>query len=129
MSNETAKVLEELKAEIENTFGFHEELGEARINLGPCAPFAKSFSEAWNARFEQKTHICFVMDKENNECWHTLVRLPGGKLYDGGVGLHTDANYDSARFEIEEMLVYDEALLEERAYGIDRSYSRYCPDF
>ena len=57
-----------------------------------------------------------------------ILKLPWGELYDGGIGLHTDAFYQS-KFLIDEMPVYDHDKLEKWSYGLDRTYPRFCPDF
>jgi hypothetical protein len=49
-------------------------------------------------------------------------------LYDGGVGVH-DENYYDSRFKIEDMKVYDYQLLDQRSYGLNRAYPRFCPNF
>ena len=96
-------VLDDLKNDINQLLGFHEDT--PRINYGPCGVFAQLFFEAWNRRFKDKVHICFVMTPNREECWHTLIRLPGGKLYDGGIGIHSDDTY-TADYLIDDMFIY-----------------------
>ena len=70
----TEDILDELKTEINQLLGYHE--GIPRINYGPCGIFAQLFYEAWNSRFTEKVHICFVMTLSRDECDHVLIRLP-----------------------------------------------------
>lgn len=121
----TATLLTKLSHAINAEFGFHEET--PRINYGPCGVFATLFMEAWNARFAEKAHIVFVMTPERDECWHIAVRLPSKLLYDGGIGLHTEQCYPG--YLLEDMVDYDQALMEKWSYGLDRTYPRYCPAF
>lgn len=90
--------------------------------------FAQIFFLKWNELFEQKVHICFVMTPSRDECDHVCICFPTGELYDGGIGIHTRKNY-IPKFVIDDMVVYDESLLEEWSYGLDRTYPRFCPDF
>ena len=55
--------------------------------------------------------------------------LPNGSLYDGGIGVHSEKIYIDKGFYITVMGNYDLELLEQHAYGLDRKYPRYCPDF
>jgi len=119
-------VLENIKEEINAEYGFHD--GIPRINYGPCGVFAKVFWDCWNGLFETKVHIAFVMTAARDECDHVCICFPTGELYDGGVGLHSRADY-SGEFVIDEMLVYDESLLDKWSYGLDRTYPRFCPRF
>ncbi len=119
-------VLNDLKNEVNQLLGFHE--GIPRINYGPCGVFAFLFYQAWNRRFADKVHICFVMTQKWDECDHVVIRLPNGQFYDGGIGVHSDANY-LPQFVIDEMLEYDHDTLEKWSYGLDRTYPRFCPDF
>lgn len=132
MKHEVTLVLNELSQAINQYYGYvtqeGENLGEPVINSGPCGPFADIFFHEWNKRFSDKVTIAFIMEIAKNECYHVLIRLPNGKLYDGGIGVHDPSHYD-ARFNIEEMKVYDWKLLDERSYGLDRTYPRYCPHF
>lgn len=123
---EIQNILTELKNDINALLGFHEKT--PRINYGPCGVLAKLFYDAWNLRFIDKIHICFIMTLDGEECDPVVVRLPWGELYDGGIGLHADTFYQS-KFLIDEMLVYDHNKLEQWSYGLDRTYPRFCPDF
>ncbi len=118
--------LTNLKNDINKLLGFHEDT--PRINYGPCGVFAKLFYEAWNSRFKDKVHIAFIMMRSQEECWHIVIRLPTGELYDGGVGIHTDESYGDD-YIIEEMFSYDHERLEKWSYGLDRDYPRFCPNF
>lgn len=120
------KVLENIKEEINQEYGFHDEI--PRINYGPCGVFAQIFFNKWNSLFEKKVHICFVLTPSRDECDHIVIRLPSGELYDGGIGIHTENVY-KPKFLIEDMLNYDEALLEKWSYGLNRKYPRFCPHF
>lgn len=71
--------------------------------------------------------MAFVMVKESDECWHTLIRLPNGALFDGGFGVHDAEKYSN--FNIEYMDKLNMELLEKRAYGLERGYPRYCSNF
>lgn len=124
--------LNNISKEINEEYGYvilpGDNYGEPAINSGPCGPFAKAFCEIWNSQFEQKVNIVFVMTPDKNECWHIAVRLPGGELFDGGVGVHKEEKYEDKYF-LEGMVKYDDKLMEERSYGLNRKYSRYCPSF
>ncbi|STX50946.1 Uncharacterised protein [Legionella busanensis] len=126
MDAEQTKILNDLKNDVNQLLGFHE--GTPRINYGPCGVFAKLFFDAWNSRFKEKVHIVFVMVASKEECWHIAIRLPTGELYDGGIGIHTEANYDEG-YIMDDMLVYNHDLLEKWSYGLGRTYPRFCPDF
>lgn len=126
MQRNVKAALEKIKKEINEEYGFHEDT--PRINYGPCGVFAKIFFDKWNKLFDLKSHICFILTPTKDECDHIVVRLPSGELYDGGIGIHTDDEYLN-KFLIEEMIDYDEQLLEKWSYGLDRTYPRFCPTF
>ena len=126
MNDQEKTILNDLTNDINQLLGFHE--NTPRINYGPCGVFAQLFYEAWNNRFPEKVHICFVMMPSGDECDHVVIRLPTGDLYDGGVSVHSDDFY-TPQFIIEDMLEYDHAILEKWSYGLDRTYPRFCPDF
>lgn len=126
LNPKTREVLEKINEEINQTYGFHD--GIPRINYGPCGVFAKIFFDKWNELFDNKCNICFVLTQDREECDHITIRLPSGELYDGGIGIHTDNEYLDT-FLIEDMLNYDEKLLDKWSYGLDRVYPRFCPDF
>ena len=126
MTEEMTAILDALKDSINHLLGFHDDT--PRINYGPCGVFAQLFLQAWNSRFSEKVHICFVMTVDRGECDHIVIRLPSGALYDGGIGIHSDKAY-TAEFVVDDMLQYDHDLLEKWSYGLDRTYPRFCPDF
>ncbi|MCX7114449.1 MAG: GNAT family N-acetyltransferase [Gammaproteobacteria bacterium] len=119
-------ILNQLKNKVIRLLGFHEDT--PRINYGPCGVFAHLFFHAWNIRFSEKVHICFVLTKNKEECDHIVIRLPSGELYDGGIGVHDDALY-TEKFIVEDMRIYHHATLDKWSYGLDRTYPRYCPNF
>lgn len=122
----THTVLNDLKDDVNKLLGFHEDT--PRINYGPCGVFAKLFFDAWNKRFDEKVHICFIMTMDFEECDHVLIRLPWGELYDGGIGIHNESTY-SNKFLIDDMLEYDRDKLEKWSYGLDRIYPQFCPNY
>ena len=126
MTEEMAAILDALKDDINQLLGFHDDT--PKINYGPCGVFALLFFQAWNSRFSEKIHICFVMTPDRGECDHIVIRLPSGDLYDGGIGIHSDEAY-APEFVVEDMLQYDHDKLEKWAYGLDRTYPRFCPNF
>lgn len=126
MLPKTREILENIKNEINHEYGFHNEI--PRINHGPCGVFAKIFYDKWNELFDNKCHICFILTYDRDECDHIAIRLPSGEIYDGGVGIHTENEY-SGKFLIEDMINFDENLLDKWSYGLDRAYPRFCPDF
>ena len=130
--NNSYNLLNELSDKINKLYGYvkiaGDNFGEPAINSGPCGPFANAFFKLWNMKFTEKVHIVFVMVKNSDECWHVLIRLPNGLLYDGGHGVHSEEKY-SGKFDIEDMIEYDLELLEKRSYSLDREYPRYCPYF
>ena len=109
MTEEMAAILDALKDSINQLLGFHDDT--PKINYGPYGVFAQLFFQAWNCRFEEKVHICFVMTVDRGECYHIVIRLPSGALYDGGLGIHSDEAYTS-EFVIDDMLQYDHDILE-----------------
>lgn len=125
-------ILNDLSNHINKLYGYvqvqGDNLGEPAINSGPCGPFAYAFYQAWNKRFKIKVNITFIMTNDSSECWHIAIRLPNGMLFDGGCGVYSDKKYTS-KFKVEDMKEYNLALLDERSYGLDRKYTRYCPDF
>lgn len=132
MKDEITKILNELSKAINKHYGYVQlegsNYGEPAINSGPCGAFANVFFEEWNRRFTEKVIISFVMDTTKDECHHVVCRLPNGLLYDGGIGVHDERHYD-AKFKIEDMRIYDYQLLDERSYGLERVYPRFCPNF
>lgn len=119
-------VLNQLASKINDWLGFHE--GIPRINYGPCGFFAYEFMFAWNQKFQEKVIIVFILTQDETECDHVLVRLPTGELFDGGIGVHHDDTYIE-KFKIVDMEIYQHELLEKWSYGLDRTYSHFCPNF
>lgn len=91
IAEKTKEVLQKIKDEINNEYGFHDEI--PRINYGPCGVFAQIFFKKWNELFKEKVHICFILTQSKDECDHVLIRLPSGELYDSGIGVHSDKQY------------------------------------
>ncbi|HRD70441.1 MAG TPA: hypothetical protein PK657_09865 [Legionella sp.] len=133
MNENIIALLNKLSEEINNFYGYvtleGDNFGEPAINSGPCGPFAHTFYSIWNQKFSVKVSIAFIMVKNSDECWHVLIRLPNGLLFDGGFGVHDEDKWDKSTFEIEDMKEYDLNLLEKHSGGLNRTYSRYCPNF
>lgn len=125
-------LLNQLSSEINKLYGYvkhqGENLGEPAINSGPCGPFAYEFALLWNTHMALSCKIAFLI-QANEECWHIVVRLPNGKLFDGGVGVHDRTRYKDKKLRLVVMDSFDINLLERYAYGLDRTYPTYCPDF
>lgn len=125
-------LLNDLSNEINKLYGYvkmpGDNFGEPSINSGPCGPFANAFFNLWNEKFPEKVNIVFIMVKNTDECWHVLIRLPNGLLFDGGCGVHDQEKYKD-KFDIVDMVEYDVELLEKHSYGLNRTFPRYCPDF
>lgn len=132
LNNTMLETLNNLSNQLNKLYGFvtipGDNFGEPAINSGPCGAFAYAFYKIWNQRFSAKVHIVFIMMKDSEECWHVLVRLPNGSLFDGGHGVHSEDKY-TENFIIEDMEDFDLAHLEKNSYGLDREYPRYCPNF
>ncbi|MCL5115913.1 MAG: hypothetical protein M1272_02045 [Firmicutes bacterium] len=126
MNAKTLKALDRIKDAINAEYGIQD--GIPAINHGPCGVFAQVFFLAWNARFREKVHISFVMTPSRDECDHVCIRLPSGELYDGGIGVHADRHYGQ-QFVMDDMVIYDEGLLDKWSYGLARTYPRFCPHF
>ncbi len=128
----TVKLLNELSDEVNDIYGYVDVagsyLGEPAINSGPCGPFANAFFHNWNQRFNYKINIVFVIVKNSVKCWHVLIRLPNGLLFDGGFGVHDEEKY-KGKFDIKDMINYDMEIVEKYSYGLNRKYPRYCPTF
>ncbi len=124
--------LNNLSEEVNRLYGYvtteGDNFGEPAINSGPCGPFANAFFQCWNERFSDKVNIVFLMVKNSDECWHVLIRLPNGFLFDGGIGVHDEAYYEG-KFDIIDMKNYDLEPLEKHSGGLNRKYPRYCSDF
>ncbi|HFK8639299.1 TPA: hypothetical protein ACG2L8_001868 [Legionella pneumophila] len=87
--NNVLNTLNSLSKEINKLYGYvtiaGDNFGEPAINSGPCGPFANAFYKIWNQKFTEKVNIAFIMMKNSDECWHILIRLPNGLLFDGGM--------------------------------------------
>jgi hypothetical protein len=122
-------VLNGLRNEINLIYGFVD--GWPRVNRGPCGRFAKLFHEQWNARFKQKINIVFIMMPNGVDCDHVLVKLPDRSYFDGGSGVLPGATL-LRQFRpgdrIEEMVEFDPELLDQRSYGLRRTYE-LCPNY
>ncbi|MDR3668011.1 MAG: hypothetical protein P4L35_14315 [Ignavibacteriaceae bacterium] len=143
MNDKVIKILNELSTEINKLYGYvtikGDNEGEPAINSGPCGIFANLFYHCWNERFNEKIHIVFIMVKDSDECWHIMVRLPNGMLYDGGYGVQDENKFNdkyqkdegkhNIKIIIEDMIDYEYLLLDKRSYGLDREFSRLCPNF
>jgi hypothetical protein len=125
------EVLNELSNEINSTYGYKD--GIPRINIGPCGRFAKSFREQWNARFQGKITIVFLLAPDDH-CCHILVKLPEGTYFDGGNGVMSGPTLldKFAQFtpgvRIEEMVEFDLKLLDKHSHGLGRTYE-HCPNY
>lgn len=118
-----------LRDEINYLYGF--QLGWPKINRGPCGRFAKIFFEEWNARFEEKAIIAFVMMTNRIDCDHVLVKLPNGSYFDGGSGVvspKTLLRQFPPGDYLDEMPAFDLSILDKRSYGLNRSYD-LCPNY
>ena len=128
--NPQAAVLNGLRDEINTIYGYSN-ASEPRVNLGPCGRFAKTFREEWNARFEKKANIVFVMGFWGTYCYHVLVRLPDGNYFDGGNGVMSGKTLlDQYPFgtRLDEMTEFDLDRLDKWSYGLERYYGS-CPNY
>ena len=70
------------------------------------------------------------MSSDGATCHHVLIRLPDGRYFDGGNGVMAEAAvlrmYSESR--IEEMKDFDLNLLDQRSYGLGRTYLA-CPNY
>jgi hypothetical protein len=138
-SRHIAEVLARLRADVCDAFGVTEK--GPRVNQGACGPFANVFVQVWNQHFGESAHVCFLVAVEDPDyCYHCLVRLPGGKFFDGGNGLLDRAELDAliarnigpGRVVVEVMQIYDEELFDRRAYGrikSNRPVGPRCPAY
>jgi hypothetical protein len=122
------EALNALRDDINTQYGYRN--SAPRVNLGPCGRFARDFRIAWNARFPDPVTIAFIMSTDGGHCRHVLIRLPDGNYFDGGSGVITAPAllnlHPNSR--IEEMPDFDHQLLDERSYGLNRSYPA-CPNY
>jgi len=125
---EMVDALNSLRNDMNAHYGYRD--GAPRINLGPCGRFARDFHSRWNERFIAPVTIAFIMSNEGTNCHHVLVKLPDGRYFDGGHGVMTEAVlmrlFSDSR--IEEMKDFDPKLLDQRSYGLGRTYP-VCPNY
>jgi hypothetical protein len=125
---EMIEALNALRNDMNALYGYRD--GAPRINLGPCGRFARDFRAQWNARFRAPVTIAFIMSNVGTICHHVLVKLPDGKYFDGGNGVVADTAllrlFSDSR--IEEMKEFDLKLLDQRSYGLGRTYPE-CPNY
>lgn len=121
--------LNRLRDEINRTYGFVD--GVARVNRGPCGRFAKAFYESWNREFADKVRIAFVMSTDGTECHHVLLRLPDGRLFDGGNGVIAEralVRQFIVGSRVVDMRRFDLNRLDRMSLGLNRQYP-LCPDY
>jgi hypothetical protein len=123
-----AEALNALSHDINARYGYRD--GTPRVNLGPCGRFARDFRARWNARFRDPITIAFIMSNDGMTCHHVLVKLPDGTYFDGGNGAVTDTALMSlfSDSRIEEMKDFDLKRLDQRSYGLTRTYPE-CPNY
>jgi hypothetical protein len=129
-------VLNQLRDEINSCYGYTN--GTPRINRGPCGRFAKAFREKWNARFNEKVNIAFVMETHSSLCVHVVVKFPDGRYFDGGNGVISAQELlrMCPHCRIDEMIDFDlnllnqrcDNLLNRRCDGLDYVYP-ICPKY
>src|SRR5690349_11215692 len=108
LSEKVIRVLNELSGDINREYGFERDF--PRINLGPCAPFAKMFYMVWNQLFPDHATICFLFPEKRDYCVHCFIKLPGGDYFDGGNGVVLASEAEAIippGCTIEEMKEYD----------------------
>ncbi len=120
-----SEVLNLLSAQINDLYGYEGEI--PRINYGPCGIFSYLFYKEWKKRFEEKLWFCFAITKDLEECDHIFLLFEDGIVFDGGTGTHSFSDYD--RFFVVIMKRFDLDLLDRMAYGLDRTFPRFCPAF
>lgn len=119
------EALTKLSETINEKYGFEGKI--PRINYGPCGIFSYLFYWEWKKQKSEEVTICFALTKDLQECDHIFLMFEDGTLFDGGVGIHSLKAYES--FFVVKMCRYDERLLDEMAYGLDRVFPRFCPMF
>ena len=122
------EALNALRNDLNARYGYRD--GAPRINLGPCGRFARDLRARWNSRFRDPVTIAFIMSNDGTTCHHVLVKLPDGRYFDGGNGVVTETALMRlfADSRIEEMKDFDLKLLDQRSYGLDRTYPE-CPNY
>lgn len=128
LNDKRATVLNDLRNEILITYGCI--AGSSSVNRGPCGRFAKTFREEWNARFQDSVNIVFVMNLDRTKCYHVLVKLPDGNLFDAGLGVVTESALHTImpNTHFDEMKIFDYKQLNYQSYGLNRSYHN-CPNY
>jgi hypothetical protein len=122
-------VLNGLRDDINAHYGYRN--GGPCINWGPCGRFAKAFRQQWNARFREKINIAFVMAPDGL-CHHVVLSFSDGSYLDGGKSVMSEEKlltlygHDD---RIEEMVQYDESLLDQRVGGLNREHYSWCPNY
>lgn len=115
--NNVLNTLNSLSKEINKLYGYvniaGDNFGEPAINSGPCGPFANAFYKIWNQKFTEKVNIAFIMVKNSDECWHILIRLPNGLLFDGGFGVHNEDKWNKDTFDVE-----DKSIISSKVSGL-----------
>jgi len=122
-------VLNRLRDEINASYGMKG--GTPRINCGPCARFAIAFRERWNARFRDKVNLLCVMTADGRLCGHVALKFPNGACFDGGNGVIPEAQLRSLYPDhpLEEMVIFDRNLLDQRVGGLDHRIYPECPNY
>lgn len=120
-----SEALNLLSAQVNDLYGYEGEI--PRINYGPCGIFSYLFYKEWKKRFEEKLWFCFAITKDLEECDHIFLLFEDGTVFDGGNGTHSFSDYD--RFFVVIMKRFDLDLLDRMAYGLDRTFPRFCPKF
>lgn len=124
-------ILNDLRDSVNREYGLLD--GNPRIDQGPCGAFAVVFQEEWNRRFVEPVSLILVVSSERTEAFHALVRLPDGRIYDGGHGLIAPEVLPGLLLG-DEMIGLPEspssavAVLEEHFGPLTRYYPR-CPEF
>jgi len=132
--NNLHDVLNQIRDEVNLAFGLLD--SQPRVNKGPCGISAKIFREVWREAFGTDLIVVFLMKRRalaNGTvvpyCDHVLLRLPDGFLFDLGCGVMPARSGEiEDEATLEDMNIYDHELMEQRSYGLTRSYPK-CPDF
>jgi hypothetical protein len=123
-------VLNHLRDEINRNYGFDDH-GTPRINCGPCGRFAVVFRERWNARFRETPNIACVMSPDRSYCGHVVLKFRDNTFFDGGNGPLSEQQLLAIfpKCWIEEMIEFDQKLLDERVGGLKISHYPLCPNY
>jgi hypothetical protein len=122
-------ILNGLRDEINANYGYMLN-GTPRINCGPCARFAIAFRERWNAQFHEQVTLACVLSHDRKDAGHVAIRFADGYYYDGGNGVMTEQQLQALypSHPIEEMVEFDQNLLDQRVGGLDRDFYSECPN-